>query len=242
MGRVLTRAPTRLILVAAGAAATLAAWWWLADAAALHPHAPATSIGTFAAAVVMWQAMMVAMMTPSVAPWVGLYARLAGDGPARGAMFASVAFAGGYFAIWFGYSVAAALLHLLLAAVGLFGPDGPSPLVAGVILIGAGAFQFAPVKQACLRHCRNPMSYLLARWGGGPPGAFGLGLRHGAYCVGCCWLLMLTGFAVGLMNLAWMAGLTLLVAVEQIAPGGAWLGRIAGGALIAWGAVLASAA
>src|SRR5678815_1456869 len=97
-------------------------------------------------------------------------------------------------------------------------------------------FQFAPIRQACLTHCRNPLSYLLSRWHGGPPAAFRLGAVHGAYCLGCCWLLMLTGFAVGLMNLAWMAVLTIVVAVEQTAPGGVWLGRLFGVGLAAWGA------
>ena len=194
--------------------------------------------GSFAGAALGWVAMMGLMMGPTVAPWVGMYARLAGGVPAGGATLDSFAFAGGYFTIWLAYSVAAALLQAALTGLGLFGPEGPPALLAGAILLGAGVFQFAPLKQACLTHCRNPMSYLLSAWRDGPPGAFGLGVRHGAYCVGCCWLLMLTALAVGVMNLAWMAALTVAVAAEQLAPGGVWLGRLAGAALIAWGARL----
>jgi predicted metal-binding membrane protein len=212
-----------------------AAWVWLAGASVAQPHGAQASAATFWAAVLMWQAMMVAMMTPTVAPWVGAYARLVGDGRGALALGASFSFAGGYFAIWLLYSGAAALLQLALTRAGVLPHDGASQVVAGVVLMAAGAFQFAPVKQACLSHCRNPLSYLLARWHDGPPGAFRLGMEHGAYCVGCCWLLMLTGFAVGLMNLAWMAVLTVVVTVEQLAPGGAWLGRLFGAGLIAWG-------
>jgi predicted metal-binding membrane protein len=104
------------------------------------------------------------------------------------------------------------------------------------VLIAAGAFQFMPLKGACLAHCRSPLGYFIARWQDGPIGGFRLGLSHGAYCLGCCWLVMLTALAMGVMNLAWMAVLTMIVALEQVAPGGIWLGRGFGVLLIAWGA------
>jgi predicted metal-binding membrane protein len=237
VGRTLTR--TALTQVVAGASAVLAmsaAWLWLAGASAAHPHAAAWSASTLWTAIVMWQAMMVAMMTPAVAPWVGVYARLlAADGRGSSPIVPAVNFAGGYFAVWLLYSTGAALLQVSLSTAGLLPHGTPARGLAGAVLAAAGAFQFTPVKQACLSHCRNPLSYLLARWRGGPPGAFRLGVTHGAYCVGCCWILMLTGFAVGLMNLAWMALLTSFVAAEQLAPGGAWLGRLFGAALVAWG-------
>ena len=106
------------------------------------------------------------------------------------------------------------------------------------MLVSAGAFQFVPLKGACLAHCRNPLSYFLARWNNGPIGGFRLGVSHGAYCLGCCWLLMLTALAMGVMNLAWMAVLTVVVALEQVAPAGVWVGRAFGVVLIAWGAWL----
>ena len=243
MGGPLTRsAATTLVVAGSAVAAASAAWIWLADAPVAHPHGVPWSAATFLAAVVMWQAMMVAMMTPAVAPWVAAYARLADEQRGALAIGPSFSFAGGYFAIWLLYSMAAAFVQLALGVAGLLPPEGPSPAAAGAVLIAAGTFQFAPLRQACLTHCRNPLSYLLARWHGGPPSAFRLGVKHGAYCVGCCWLLMLTGLAVGLMNLAWMAVVTAVVAIEQSAPGGAWVGRVFGAALVVWGAALCRAA
>jgi predicted metal-binding membrane protein len=229
------------VLVAAATLASSLAWIWLAGAAPVHPHPAHWSAATFGTAVAMWQAMMVAMMTPAVAPWVGAYARLIGA-EGRGRLAPALAFAAGYFAIWLLYSLAAGLVQLVLARLDALGSGGAPPLMAGVVLVAAGAFQFSPLKQSCLSHCRNPLSYLLARWIDGPPGGFRLGVNHGAYCVGCCWMLMITGFAVGLMNLAWVAVLTVVVTLEQLAPGGARLGRLFGAGLIAWGLGLCWAA
>jgi predicted metal-binding membrane protein len=221
-------------LVAAGFASALAS-----GAPLRHPHVTAPTASGFLSAVVMWQAMMIAMMTPTVAPWVTAFGRLLPVPAGSRAGAGSLAFAFGYFSVWLAYSAAAAALQIALLVAGLVGPNGAPPRVAALVLIAAGLFQFAPVRQACLTHCRNPISYLLTRWRTGPPSAFRLGLAHGAYCVGCCWLLMLTGLAVGLMNLAWMALVTVAVAVEQTAPGGVWVGRALGAGLIVWGAVLA---
>lgn len=198
---------------------------------AVHVH----DGGSFVAAVVMWQAMMVAMMAPIVAPWVTTFAALAArDGRSRGA--AVVAFGGGYFVAWLGYSVTAAFVQLLLQRRGMLGTALALPSSAGaLVLIGAGLFQLTPLKQACLTHCRNPLTYFLRRWHDGPPDGFGVGLRHGLYCVGCCWALMATAFALGVMNVAWMAGLVVVMAVEQWVPRGVVIGRLAGVAIAAWG-------
>jgi predicted metal-binding membrane protein len=240
VGRHLTRATATTGIV--GGAAVLAwasAWALVSGLPPMHPRGATLNWATFAASVTMWQAMMIAMMTPSVAPWVAAFGRLASRAPGDRALGPSLAFAGGYFAVWLAYSVAAAALQFMLSAAGLVGHDRPPSLLAALVLAAAGLFQFAPFRQACLTHCRNPISYLVARWRGGPPSALRLGFAHGAYCVGCCWLLMLTGFAVGLMNLAWMALLTVAVAVEQTAPGGVWVGRALGAGLIGWSAALA---
>lgn len=226
----------RLVLALTGVAAAGTAWFGLAGGAPAHSPDATWSARTFLTAVVMWQTMMVAMMTPTVAPWVGAYARLVGAGSGA-AVAAPLSFAAGYFAIWLVYSAGAALLQFTASSVGLLGHGGASPLAASALLIGAGAFQFAPARQACLTHCRNPLSYLLARWVNGPIGGFRLGLTHGAYCVGCCWLLMLTGLALGLTNLAWMALLTVVISLEQGMRTGVGLGRLFGAALIAWGLV-----
>ncbi len=109
------------------------------------------------------------------------------------------------------------------------------PRVGGALLIVAGLFQWSPLKTACLRHCRNPLSFFLSRWRDGPAGAFRMGFRHGAYCVACCWALMALAFALGVMNLLWMAALTLLLCLEKIAPAGRGTGRAFGLAFVVWG-------
>lgn len=223
-------------MVLAGLAA--AAWTVLGWADLAHPHVGATASGTFVRATAHWMVMMVAMMTPAVAPWVLAYGRLVG-GPAAGSG-AALVFAAGYFAIWLAYSVGAAALQLIVIEAGWLGAAGPSRALAASVLIAAGLFQFSPLKQACLRHCRNPLSYLLARWHNRAPHPFTLGLRHGGYCVGCCWLLMLTGFALGLMNLTWMAVLTLAVALEQLTPFGPRVAYATGALLTTWGVMLVS--
>jgi predicted metal-binding membrane protein len=108
----------------------------------------------------------------------------------------------------------------------------------GAVLVASGVSQFVPLRQACLSHCRNPLTYFLARWRDGPAGGFRMGAVHGAFCLGCCWMIMLSGFALGVMNLAWMAVLTAMVCLEQLAPNGVWLGRAFGAGLAVWGLVL----
>jgi predicted metal-binding membrane protein len=105
---------------------------------------------------------------------------------------------------------------------------GTSPLLGSLLLIAAGVYQWTPLKQACLTHCRSPLQFLLTCWQDGSAGAFLMGLRHGAYCLGCCWLLMAVLFAVGVMNLAWIAALSVFVLLEKIIPRGFWAAKVAG--------------
>ena len=116
---------------------------------------------------------------------------------------------------------------------------GTSPLLGSLLLIAAGVYQWTPLKQACLRHCRSPLQFLLTCWQDGPAGAFLMGLRHGAYCLGCCWLLMAVLFAVGVMNLAWIAALSVFVLLEKIIPRGFWVAKAAGIVLMSWGGWMA---
>lgn len=225
-------------LTAAAIVAIGSAWAAVAGADFLTPHLHTTGAGAFPPAVAMWQAMCVAMMTPTVVPWIAAYARLVAPAGGAPAWRASAAFTGGYFAVWLGYSSLAAALQVALAAAGRLAGDRVGTGIAGLVLVSAGAFQFVPIKDACLAHCRNPLSYFLARWNNGPVGGFRLGVSHGAYCLGCCWLLMLTALALGVMNLAWMGALTVVVALEQLAPWGVWVGRAFGLGLVAWGAWL----
>jgi predicted metal-binding membrane protein len=138
----------------------------------------------------------------------------------------TVSFAAGYFMVWSSFGVALALLQTVVAIPARW---------SGAILIGAGVFQLTPLKTMCLTHCRNPFGFLLTRWKNGPPSPLDLGLRHGVYCVGCCWALMLTCMAVGFMNLWWMAVLAALTFAEQAAPREASLRIPIGLALVAAG-------
>ena len=183
----------------------------------------------------MWQAMMTAMMAPTAWPWVRAFDRF--TAPAAGRLERwrlRAAFVSGYLTIWLAFSVAAATVQLLLAHAGLE-TGRLSGVGPGVALLVAGLFQLAPLKRSCLTHCRNPFSYLLARWRNGPAGGFRLGLGHGAYCVGCCWALMSLPLALGLMNLWLMAALTVFVFLEQAVTRTGWLRVAAGWLLLAAG-------
>lgn len=194
----------------------------------------------------MWMAMMVAMMTPAAMPLALLYLQVLRRRPggARPAG-AGAALAAGYLAAWMGFGAAATLaqwgLHDATLLVGSMGAVVPA--LGGAILVAAGFYQFTPWKHACLSQCRSPIHFLTQNWRPGPGGAFRMGLRHGLYCVGCCWLAMAVLFASGIMNLVWIAALAAWVLLERLLPRADWLGRIAGLGFIAWGLwVLARAA
>jgi predicted metal-binding membrane protein len=180
--------------------------------------------------LLMWWVMMIAMMVPSAAPVILLYARVFRHGQARGNVPGAVAptavFAAGYLACWFGFSALATALQFALERSGLV--DGMMMwstdrwLTAG-LLVGAGLYQLSPLKTACLAQCRSPAEFLARHWRPGRRGAFRSGVVHGAYCLGCCWALMLLLFAAGIMNLVWIAGLSILVLIEKLAPFGAAL-------------------
>jgi predicted metal-binding membrane protein len=193
--------------------------------------------GGFALQVTAWAAMTVAMMAPLAWPWVRAFRRLLDPGSGTAVRVAStVSFAGGYLTAWLGWAVAAAALQQLLRGAGLIETHGGTAAAAGsAILIGAGIFQFTPLKRACLRHCRNPLSFLLIRWRDGPPAPYRIGLAHGVYCVGCCWALMATMLAVGMTGFVWMAALTIATIAEQVLPSAFRLPAAIGTGLIAAG-------
>lgn len=191
--------------------------------------------------LVMWAVMMVAMMLPSAAPMILLYGSIARQRGAAGAeLVGSLLFASGYVTLWAAFSVAAVALQFGLEAAALLSPmmRASSPLLAGALLVAGGVYQWTPLKQGCLRHCRSPLEFVLTQWREGWRGAFLMGLRHGSYCLGCCWLLMLLLFVGGVMNLLWVAGLAAYVLVEKLAPRGQWTGRASGLLLILWGGAL----
>ena len=193
----------------------------------------------------MWAVMMVAMMLPSALPSILIFRKAIRNDPGvRSPARRMFAFAAGYIVAWSGFSVAATLLQWALAEAALLSPMmvSASPWLGGAILIAAGLYQWTPFKQACLRHCRSPLAFLVEHWQPGMPGALRLGLRHGLYCVGCCWALMLLLFVGGVMSLLWICGITAFVLLEKLAPHGAQGGRLSGLALILSGAwVLMSA-
>lgn len=211
--------------------------------------APASAAGgpwsaDLVAAAVMWFLMMVAMMLPSAAPMILFYARFARQAAGQGARVASVAtFAGVYLAVWAGFSVVAAAGQVALVRAGVV--DAMSlavsrRMLAGGLLIAAGAYQLTPLKRACLTACRSPAAFLNAHWRPGLAGAVRLGLRHGMSCLGCCWLIMGLLFVGGVMNLAWVAVLALVVLIEKVAPFGGRAGVVAGAAALLVGAVMVS--
>lgn len=220
----MSRSLDRAGLLVCAAAVTLAAWLYLLRAPSHHHSADWPS---FFGLVVMWQAMMVAMMTPAVFDWLLTFAELA-----RRGLGSVPAFAAGYLLVWSGYSVLAAVLQTAI------GHDRLPARAGGAILMAAGLLYFTPLQRACLTHCRNPLTYFLARWKDGPRGGLRFGLAHGAYCVGCCWMLMLTGFVFGVMNVRWMVFLTLLICVEKLAPYGDRIGAVAAVGMMVWGAIL----
>ena len=202
--------------------------------AGMNGMAPSPSWPLVAA---MWAVMMVAMMLPSAAPAILLYGAVhrrslrVGTPP-------TAAFLAGYLACWTGFALLAAALQVALERAALASPMTmalASREAAAGLLIAAGLYQLSPLKNACLGRCRSPAQFLSRHYWPGAWGAARLGLLHGAFCVGCCWMLMALLFVGGVMNLAWIALLALLVAAEKLLPKGEWIARIAGLAMIVWG-------
>lgn len=189
----------------------------------------------------MWFVMMIGMMTPAAAPMVLLYMGVARHAASTGHRFVSASwFFAGYLLAWAGFSLLATAAHWLLESTAMMTPamQAASTGLRGGVLIAAGLWQWLPWKDACLARCRAPLSFIQQQGGfrADLAGAMRLGLLHGAFCVGCCWLLMLLLFVLGVMNLAWIAALMMLVLLEKLAPGGRWIARIAGLAAMVAGA------
>ncbi len=187
----------------------------------------------------MWWIMMVAMMLSSAAPMILLFATVNRKQRDTGRPYVATSmFAVGYLAAWAGFSLVAVFLQWGFERTGILSPMlvGTNVVFGGVLLLAAGIYQLTPIKHACLRQCRTPLAFLSTRWRRGAGGAIGMGLEHGASCVGCCWFLMGLLFFGGVMNLYWIAGLALFVLLEKSVPAGHWLGYATGLALLAWGA------
>ena len=195
----------------------------------------------------MWSIMMVGMMTPSVAPMVLLYGRIGRQATVHGKPFAAVGwFMGGYLLSWAGFAVVATFGQWMLERAELLTPmmETTNEVFGGAVLIAAGLYQWSPLKNACLRQCQMPWSFI-QRNGGFRSDAWGstnLGAKHGAYCVGCCWTLMAVLFISGVMNVLWVAAISVLVLAEKILPAGRIVSRISGVGFIATGTLMMTSA
>ena len=202
----------RIGLVALLFALAAVAWWSTADRMRAMDDGPWTALGAFGWFLGAWVVMMAAMMLPSVAPTVALYARMA---RARSPL-SPLVFAAGYFVVW---GAVGALAFAAAATPGdLLAWDGAGRWIAGVTLLAAAAYELTPLKHVCLGKCRSPLGFLLGAWRDGWAGGLRMGARHGAWCVGCCWALMASLFALGVMSIAWMAFVAALIAAEKILP------------------------
>lgn len=236
----------RLLVIGGLLAVIIAAWAYLFSGAGmmqdmdgmLMPMASGPwTFGYIMLMLFMWAVMMAAMMLPSAAPMILLYTRIA-RGRAHGAQVPlSSMFTLGYIAIWTAFSIGAVALQLGLQELAVLSPmmAATNIVFAGLVLAAAGLYQWLPLKKACLQRCRSPLEFVLTHWRRGALGAFAMGVQHGLYCLGCCWMLMLLLFVGGVMNMAWIASLALFVLVEKLAPAGNWIGRGAGLVLLGWG-------
>jgi predicted metal-binding membrane protein len=256
----ITRLPRRDLLAIWGSMAVicLLCWWYLFDSSAgmaagmrvmpamegmesmpgMAMGIPAWD-GSYALSMfLMWAIMMVGMMLPSVAPTVLIYAGIANKAARDGSPIAPTGlFVMGYLFMWIVFSLLATLLQWQLDEAALLSPmmvSNSAALGAG-LLIAAGLYQWLPVKDACLEHCRNPVHFISAHWRKGNGGAVLMGLHHGAYCLGCCWVLMGLLFLGGVMNLLWIAAITVFVLLEKLLDSGIVTSRLAGAAMVCTG-------
>jgi predicted metal-binding membrane protein len=238
----------RAIVAAALGATIVLAWLYMLPgggmdwAMTLMPRGhPADWSPSYAALTfLMWAVMMAAMMLPSAAPMLLLHARVVGGKAAAPALRQSSAFALAYLGVWTGASLVATGLQWGLDHGRLLDPmlTSTSTVLTALLLIGAGAWQFTPLKRRCLSRCRAPLDFLMSAWRPGVRGSAIMGLHHGLLCLGCCWGLMLLLFVAGAMNFAWIIVIATYVLVEKVVPRAEVLVPVSGIGLIAWGGVL----
>lgn len=200
------------------------------------PMTSAWTLTQIALMATMWSVMMAAMMLPSAVPMALSYDRME-RGAAEGSGGSTVLFIAGYIAVWATFAAAATGLQWVLHNMALVNGMGAATQsgLAGVLLVGAGIFQFTPVKRRSLGACRTPMGFLMTSWRNGKVGAFGMGLHHGTLCFRCCWALMILLFVLGVMNLVWVAVLAIFVLAEKVSKRGEAISVIGGVVMIIWG-------
>src|SRR6267154_524491 len=197
-------------------------------------------VGASFAFLLIWQAMMIAMMLPSSWPTLELYSRVARHTGQRWPMFNTVLAAAGYFTVWGAFGAIAFAAGFEISRAAMFFPQLSRwvPAAAGVSLVIAGVWQLTPLKQSCLQHCRDPLMFLGHAYKPGVWGGFRLGLYHGAFCAACCWALMLMQMVLGVMNLAVMAGVAAIIGTEKLWKRGPFLARLVGAVSIVAGVTL----
>ena len=203
------------------------------------PYPQAWTALDFFMLFVMWSVMMVAMMVPSAIPMVMMFTAVNRNKRQRNQAYVSTfIFTLGYLIAWTGFSLLVSVLQWRLHTAGLLDPmmNGSSRLLSGVVLVLAGVYQWTPYKEACLRQCRTPLGFLMSEWREGKAGALMMGVRHGLFCVGCCWALMLVLFAVGVMNMLWVLLIAVFVLLEKILSVARFVRAGSGLALLIWGA------
>ena len=201
----------------------------------------ATNATTLLLAFLMWAIMMVGMMLPSTVPMTLFYAAIVRKNRERGTVLPTVwLFAGGYLLVWTAFSLGATAVQVLFEELQLASSMmvATSKWLSGVILIGAGSYQWSRFKDKCLAQCRSPIQFITGHWQAGWLGALRMGATHGVYCLGCCWAIMLLLFVGGVMNLLWVAIIAGLVLLEKLIPHGRLVGRIFGLGLIGGGVLL----
>ena len=206
----------RLGLVLALFALAAIGWWWTTDRMRGMDDGPWTGLGALGWFLGVWVVMMAAMMFPSVAPTIALYSRMT----RKRAPVSPLLFAMGYLVVWAGAGVVAFLIGSAATRVSgdVFAWDRAGRWVAGATLLVAALYELTPLKDVCLGKCRSPLGFLLGSWRDGPSGALRMGAKHGAWCVGCCWALMASLFALGVMSVVWMAFVAGLIAIEKTLP------------------------
>jgi len=197
---------------------------WFATVQALCRTLPEGAWSFSAAAITasMWSAMTLAMMLPSASPMILTYAEIAETAARKSERIVSpLVIAAGYASVWLVFSLLATVIQIVLTRAALLntGITSASGILAGAIFIGAGVYQFSALKHACLTHCQNPFPFFFTNWATTPGGVFRLGVEQGLYCLGCCWAMMMVMFAVGAMNVAWMAGLAAVMTIEKLLTG-----------------------
>lgn len=228
----------RKVILLALVGVTAIAWLYLIIAGQDMPMAPMDDMDMempFSAPSVfaMWWVMMLGMMLPSAAPMMLTFAIVQRRRRERAQPYVPTAmFVLGYLMVWGAFSLVATTVQWRLQRYALL---PATSMLGGALFIFAGVYQFTPLKYACLSHCRSPFAFVLNNWRDGWSGALRMGAGHGLDCLGCCWVLMALLFAVGVMNLLWVAAIAAFVFAEKLLPGGVWIGRIGGGAMAAIG-------